>query len=97
MAGGDAGGIAGAADLLGEHGGAIEADLQRFYRVHVGDFPWPLTARRLKVLLAHLPADAALWESMRAAATEAARPDPDLVLKQLADRGITIPDELRRR
>jgi hypothetical protein len=55
VAGGDAGGIASAARLLAEHGGAIEADLQRYYGLHVGDFPWPLTARRLRVLVKHLP------------------------------------------
>lgn len=59
MARSDAGGIARAAALLVEYGGAIEADLQRFYGIHVGDFPWPLTARRLHVLLEHLPNDAA--------------------------------------
>jgi hypothetical protein len=55
-----AGGIARAADLLAEHGGAIEADLQRYYGVHVGDFPTRLTARRLFTLLEHLPDDCAL-------------------------------------
>jgi hypothetical protein len=60
MAGGDAGGIARAAALLAEHGGAVEADLQRYYGLHIGDFPWPLTARRLLTLIDHLPDDAAL-------------------------------------
>lgn len=64
MDGGDAGGIARAAALLAEHGGAVEADLQRFYGIHVGDFPFPLTARRLLVLLEELPEDAALWRSL---------------------------------
>lgn len=64
MAGGEAGGIASAAALLREHGGAVEADLQRYYGLHVGDFPWPLTARRLIVLLKHLPADSATQEAL---------------------------------
>lgn len=64
MAGGDAGGIAGAARLLEEHGGAIEADLQRYYGLHVGDFPWPLTARRLLTLTEYLPDDSALQQAL---------------------------------
>lgn len=97
MAGVDAGGIVGVATLLAEHGGAIEADLQRFYGLHLGDFPSPLTARRLDVLLKHLPPEAALWMSMQESAKTAARPDPEAVARQLEERGITIPDELRGR
>jgi hypothetical protein len=55
VAGGDAGGIASAVRLLEKYGGAIEADLQRYYGLHIGDFPWPLTARRLRVLVENLP------------------------------------------
>jgi hypothetical protein len=64
VAGGDAGGIARAAALLAEHGGAIEADLARYYGLHLGDFPWPLTARRLGVLVEHLPDDSAFRRSV---------------------------------
>lgn len=46
--------------LIFHHGGALEADLQRFYRVDLRDlFRGGLTFRRLEVLIAHLPADAA--------------------------------------
>lgn len=51
--------------LLAEHGGAVEADLQRFYAV---DLRWlvdqRLTYRRLVVLLAHLPREAALVQAL---------------------------------
>lgn len=139
----DAGGIAGAAALLSEHGGAIEADLQRYYGLHLGDFPWPLTARRLTVLLQSLPEDSAFnlgllpedartWSLDRsllasvvdelristwqravingakgmAFPTPIPRPgtsgkprrspvDQAKIRAALADRGISIPDELR--
>lgn len=53
------GGIVAAIHFLSEHGGAVEADLQRFYGTHIGDFPWPLTVRRLRVLVDHLPEESA--------------------------------------
>lgn len=93
MAGVDAGGIVAAGSLLAEHGASIEADLQRYYRIHIGDFPARLTPRRLKVLIEALPPDAATWASMRA--TPAL--DPAVTYAALARHGITIPDELRRR
>lgn len=60
MAGGRHGGIAAACRFLTEHGGAVEADLARFYGEHLGDFPWPLTPRRLGVFLENLPEDSAV-------------------------------------
>jgi hypothetical protein len=59
-----AGGIARVAALLAEHGGAVEADLLRYYQVHVGDFPWPLTARQVLVLVSQLPDDSALMRAV---------------------------------
>lgn len=59
----DGGGIVGLYGLLTEYGEAIEADLQRYYRVDVRDAFRPcsgLTFRRLRALISHLPTDSAL-------------------------------------
>jgi hypothetical protein len=46
--------------LLREHGDAVEADLQRFYRVDLAEFyRGELSVRRLSVLVDHLPHEAA--------------------------------------
>jgi len=59
------GGRIGLAALLTEHGEAIEADLQRWYGVELGDrYRGRLTDRRLLVLIRHLPRDSALmWDA----------------------------------
>lgn len=55
------GGIAGLRELIGAHAEAVEADLARFYHVRLSDLcTGRLTWRRLRVLLRHLPLDAAL-------------------------------------
>lgn len=62
-----AGGIAGLCRLLSEHGEAIESDLQRYYGTDIRDIYRPgsgLTWRRVRALIAHLPADSALARSM---------------------------------
>ena len=48
--------------MLRTHSDAIEADLQRFYGIDLGDL-WRggLSARRLSVLIAHLPPGSATW------------------------------------
>lgn len=48
--------------LLRDHEDAVEADLQRFYGVDLGDV-WrgDLSVRRLWVLLSHLPPGSAVW------------------------------------
>jgi predicted transcriptional regulator len=47
--------------LLDEHGDAIEADLQRHYRIDLCDFyRGELSPRRLGVLIRYLPVDSAL-------------------------------------
>lgn len=56
-----AGGRAGLAALLTEHGGAIEADLQHFYGVELADrYRGRLTDRRLLTLVRQLPTTSAL-------------------------------------
>lgn len=53
-------GIVGLDSFLREHGSAVEADLQRYYRVALSDlFVGRLSWRRLAVLLRHLPIDSA--------------------------------------
>lgn len=62
-----AGGTFGLCRLLSEHGEAIESDLQRYYGTDIRDLYRPgsdLTWRRLRVLVAYLPADSALARSM---------------------------------
>jgi hypothetical protein len=55
-----AGKLAGLCRLLNEHGGAIEADLLRFYQIDLLDFyRGTLSARRLGVLVRQLPAESA--------------------------------------
>lgn len=48
--------------MLRDHTDAVEADLQRFYGVDLGDL-WRgrLSVRRLSVLIAHLPPGSAVW------------------------------------
>ncbi len=59
--GAEAGGIGGLVALLTQHGGAIEADLQRFYKIRLSHLTsGRLTWRRLRVLLEHLPRGSAL-------------------------------------
>jgi hypothetical protein len=56
----EAGGIGGLVVLLREHGAAIEADLLRFYGVHLRDLTrGRLTWRTLSVLLRGLPKESA--------------------------------------
>lgn len=60
-----AGGIAALRRLLREYGGAVEADLQRYYGLPLSALGSPaLTYRRLRVLLAHLPADSATTRAL---------------------------------
>ncbi|MFI1580009.1 hypothetical protein [Embleya sp. NPDC020630] len=55
-----AGGIAGLAYLLREHGEAIEADLLRYYRVDLLDlYRGEMSWRRLRVLIRYLPPESA--------------------------------------
>lgn len=61
----DRGGIAGLVAFLREHGGAVEADLLRFYRADIRDLgSRRLSWRRLAVLIGNLPADSSLLRSM---------------------------------
>lgn len=66
MAGREPGGIVGLYVLLEQHGRAVEADLQRYYRADLRDLCRPqggasgLTWRRLASLIEWLPADAAV-------------------------------------
>lgn len=77
--------------MLREHPDAIEADLQRFYRVDYRD-RWRsderglprLTLRRIRVLVKHLPADAACVEVLNDG-------------KQVWSRTDQLLDEIRRR
>jgi hypothetical protein len=51
--------------LLSEHGGAVEADLLRFYRVDVRELGTPrLTWRRFLALVAGLPRTSATFRAM---------------------------------
>lgn len=62
--------------LLDEHGDAIEADLQRYYRIDLGDFyRGDLSARRLNVLIRYLPARSALVAALNDGQTGWTRTD----------------------
>ncbi|MGK4584545.1 hypothetical protein [Kitasatospora sp. HPMI-4] len=53
--------------LLSEHAEAIEADLLRYYRLDLLDYHrGSMSARRLRVLVRHLPEDSALGRALRA-------------------------------
>lgn len=75
---GGAGGIAGLLRLLREHGEAVEADLQRYYGIRLGELvTGALTFRRLGTLVRNLPIESALGSVIEidtAAVRDAARP-----------------------
>ncbi|MFE5332569.1 hypothetical protein ACFRCG_39945 [Embleya sp. NPDC056575] len=61
-----AGGIAGLAHLLREHGEAIEADLLRYYQVDLLDlYRGEMSWRRLRVLIRYLPVESATSRAMQ--------------------------------
>lgn len=65
------GGIGGLVALLSEHGEAIEADLQRYYGLALGDVTTGrLSWRRLRVLVAQLPPDSALARALNGPAAD---------------------------
>lgn len=58
VCGDGAGGISGLVELIQEHGEALDADLQHYYRLSLSDWAaGRVTTRRLGVLLAGLPAE----------------------------------------
>lgn len=60
-AGGNPGGIAGLAALIGEHTAAVRRDLHAYHRVRLSDIGRTVTWGEVGAFLAHLPPDAALW------------------------------------
>lgn len=60
-----AGKLAGLHRLLEQHGEAVEADLERYYRRDLAEFfTGGLSARKLLVLVRHLPHDSATVQAM---------------------------------
>ena len=79
------GGIAGLGELLARHGAPVEADLARYYGVHLGDLGTAdLSWRRLRVLLAHLPPDSATAQAIHGPA--AAWSPTEHLLASVVDR-----------
>ncbi|WP_131814125.1 hypothetical protein [Mycolicibacterium fortuitum] len=61
----DLGKLIGLLRLLGEHGDAIEADLQRYYQLDLCDlYRGTLSLRRIGVLVRQLPGESALVRSI---------------------------------
>lgn len=58
--------MVGLKNLIARHGEPVEADLQRYYGLHIGQIGTPaLTWRRLGVLLRQLPGDSATKTVLR--------------------------------